>query len=83
MTYMILNESDVANIRFEDICQTSAEKLTRNRDGTKVMIKFRGETPSWLEGKPTKTRREIIDLLQDFDGDWMPDGVKEVILATT
>ena len=81
MTYVSIDESEVSEIKFEDICGTSVNKLLRTKDGSKVMVTFKGETPKWLEGKPTKTQPEMFDIIQDLDGDWMPDGMREIVLA--
>ena len=62
-TYVIIDASEVANINFSQVYETSADTLRYSMDGTKTFVKFRGETPSFLIGEPQYTQEEILNIL--------------------
>ncbi len=68
--YVILNNSDVNNIDFSKVLETSSEALRYNNDKTKTFVKFEGDTPSFLSGKTVYTRNEILAILNDENGEW-------------
>lgn len=63
MMYVIINQSEVSSVNFDQVVETSTETLRYSIDGTKTFVKFFGETPTFLEGKPQYTRGEIINTL--------------------
>tara|TARA_R100000808_G_scaffold142_2_gene1056 strand:- start:21660 stop:21893 length:234 start_codon:yes stop_codon:yes gene_type:complete len=67
--YVILTADEVENINFDDVLETSADTLRRSSEG-KTFVKFEGDTPSWLAGKPTMTQAEILTVLNAPDGEW-------------
>ena len=52
MMYVIINQSEVSSVNFDQVVETSTETLRYSIDGTKTFVKFFGETPTFLEGKP-------------------------------
>ena len=48
----------------------SAGMLRYSTDGSKALVKYRGDQPSFLDGKTTYTHAEIMVVLRDTDGDW-------------
>ncbi len=68
--YVILNSSDINNIDFSKVLETSSETLRYNNDKTKTFVKFEGDTPSFLNGKTQYTHAQILAILNDEEGEW-------------
>jgi hypothetical protein len=58
-TYVIIDADDVSSVDFDAVMQTSAEHLRYSLDGTKTVVKFVGDTPSFLVGKTQYNHDEI------------------------
>lgn len=67
LTYVIVDASELANVNFDSVKQSSADKLRYSLDGTKFLLKFEGETPSFLEGKDQYNQTEILNILSGSD----------------
>lgn len=63
MNYVIINKSEVANVEFSKVKETSADTLRYSIDGTKTFVKFEGDTPTFLQGKQQYTHAQIIEIL--------------------
>ena len=63
ITYVIIDASEVANIDFDKVAETSTDTLRYSLDGTKTFVKFEGDTPSFLVGKPQHNHAEILSIL--------------------
>ena len=61
--YVIIEASDIPSVNFDEVLQTSEETLRYSRDGIKALLKFDGQTPSFLEGKTQYTYSEILSIL--------------------
>ena len=61
--YVILNASEVSNVDFDQVLETSSDCLIYNVDGTKTFVKFEGDTPSFLIGKTEYDHAEILSIL--------------------
>ena len=62
-TYVIIDASEVANVDFDQVQETSADTLRYSVDGTKTFVKFEGDTPSFLNGKTKYDHAEILSIL--------------------
>lgn len=67
--FVILNASEVPTINFYEVEQDNAEVLRFNVNKSilqqsKTFVKFSGDTPSFLEGKPTLTLAEMKEELK-------------------
>lgn len=62
-TYVIIDASEVSNVDFDQVLQSSADMLRYSLDGTKTFVKFEGDTPSFLIGEPQYTQEEILNIL--------------------
>ncbi len=52
MKYVIIDSSDKDNINFSEVSETSAETLRYSLDGSQIVLKFKGSTPSfWKESR--------------------------------
>ena len=65
--YMIFNVSELPQIDFSKVLETSAETVRRSVDGTKTFVKWEGDTPSCVDSLTTKegpyTYEEILGIL--------------------
>jgi len=68
--YIIITSSDVSSIDFTKIQETSADTLRWNIDNTKTFVKYEGYKPTCLHGKTAYTYAEILNILNDVDGEW-------------
>lgn len=73
MIYVILNSSELPNVDFNQVLQTSADTLRYSLDGSKFVVKFKGETPGFLIGEPQYTKEEILPILAGAD--WSSDEI--------
>ena len=68
--YVIINASEVSGIDFGKVLEYSASTLRYNKDNTKTLVKFEGDTPSFLNGKTQYTYDQILTILNDEEGEW-------------
>ena len=61
--YIILDSSEVGNVDFDEVIQVSADTLRYSVDGSKFVVKYEGDTPSFLEGKTEYTHSEMLTIL--------------------
>lgn len=62
-TYVIIDASEVSNVDFDQVMQTSVDTLRYSLDGSKTFVKFEGDAPAFLDGLMKYTRSEILDIL--------------------
>ena len=75
--YVIINASEVNSVDFSQVNETSANTLRYNISGSQTIVKFDGDTPSFLSGKTQYSHTEILTLLDSTD--W----VKTCLLYTS
>jgi len=63
MIYVIYEMREVAKIDFSEIIQTSESTLRISVDGEKTVLKFAGETPSFLVGVEQFNHSEILEIM--------------------
>jgi hypothetical protein len=73
--YIIIESSEVSLIDFSEVMETSADTLRYSVDETKTLVKFIGDTPSFLEGKTQYTHSEILTILSGSE--WTPEAPGE------
>lgn len=73
MIYVILNSSELPNVDFNQVLQTSADTLRYSLDGSKFIVKFEGDTPSFLIGEPQYDHAEILNVLAGAE--WSSDEI--------
>ena len=66
--FMIFNVTELLNIDFNQVCETSIDTIRKSVDGTKTFVKWDGDiTPSSVEALTTKegpyTYDEILVIL--------------------
>ena len=72
-TYVIIDASEVTNVDFDQVLETSADTLRYSVDGTKTFVKFEGDTPSFLIGEPQYDHAEILSILSGPE--WTSDEI--------
>ena len=65
LQYVIIDESDVNSVDFEQVAETSADTLRYSVDGTQTFVKYEGTQPFFLLGKTEYTHEEILNILSD------------------
>ena len=63
MKYVIILAEEVSNVDFSQVLETSEETLRYNNDRSLALLKFEGDTPSFLEGKTTYDYEQIMEIL--------------------
>ena len=59
-TYIILEDTEVSSINFNQIIEDNIDTLRYSVDETKTIVKFKGTTPDFLAGKTQYTHKEIL-----------------------
>lgn len=72
-TYVIVNSTELESVNFTQVLQDSADLLRYSLDGSKFLLKFDGDTPSFLEGVPQYDYAEILSILSGSE--WQPEEV--------
>ena len=67
MKYVIIPSSELSNIDFSQVLETSASTLRYSLDSSEFLLKFEGETPSFLEGKTEYDYSAIMDILNSSE----------------
>ena len=63
MNYTILNTDELSSVYFNEENETSENTLRYNNAKTEFLLKFEGETPSFLEGKTLYDYNGIMEIL--------------------
>ena len=61
--YVIIESSEVSSVDFSEVMETSADTLRYSVDETQTLVKFEGDTPSFLVGKTEYNHSEILNIL--------------------
>tara|TARA_R100001460_G_scaffold1544_3_gene5766 strand:+ start:5038 stop:5271 length:234 start_codon:yes stop_codon:yes gene_type:complete len=61
--YVIIEASEVGNVDFAQVQETSANTLRYSLDNSKTFVKFEGNTPSFLDGKTQYSKSEMVAIL--------------------
>jgi len=74
--YVIINADEVDSIDFDLILERNENFLSYSRNGSKALVKFVGDTPSFLEGKTQYTHSEILTVMatDEWSSDPNPPG---------
>jgi len=59
--------ANVASIDFSQVQETSQDTLRLSLDETKTVLKFTGETPSFLEGLQQYNHKDILAVMHSSD----------------
>lgn len=65
--FMMFNVSELNNIDFNQVLETSSDTVRKSVDGTKTFVKWEGDTPTCVSNLTTKegpyTYSEILTIL--------------------
>ena len=61
--YTIISKDDVASIDFDQVLEGNESHLHYSLDGSKTLVKYRDDQPSFLSGKQEYTHEEILAIL--------------------
>ena len=68
---MIFNVSELSNINFEEVLETSSESIRKSVNGTKTFVKWEGAVPSCVSLLTTKegpyNTPEIVVIMNSSD----------------
>ena len=71
--YVIIDASEVSSVDFDQVLQTSTDTLRYSVDGSKALLKYEGDQPSFLSGKTEYTHSEILTILAGDE--WTSDEI--------
>ena len=61
--YTIISSEDVDSIDFDQVLEGNESHLHYSLDGSKTLVKYRDDQPSFLSGKQEYTHSEILAIL--------------------
>ena len=71
--YVIIDASEVSSVDFDQVLQTSTDTLRYSVDGSKALLKYEGDQPSFLSGKTEHSHEEILSILSGPE--WTSDEI--------
>lgn len=71
MKYVIIEADEVSNVDFSQVVESDPDKLRVNSTTSQRIVKFEGDTPSFLEGKTQHSHSEILEVLSASE--WNPE----------
>ncbi|QDP52257.1 MAG: hypothetical protein Tp152SUR359831_5 [Prokaryotic dsDNA virus sp.] len=63
MKYTILNKQELESVNFTEVLETSANTLRYNNANTEFLLKFEGDTPTFLVDKQLYDYEGIMQIL--------------------
>ena len=63
MIYVIYDMANISRVDFSEVMQTSEATLRLSLDGNKTVLKFNGDTPSFLVGLKQYNHSEILAIM--------------------
>ena len=60
---MIIAATEVEDVKFGDVLEDSPDTLRFSVDGSQTFVKFTGDTPAFLDGKPQHSLSEMKAIL--------------------
>jgi len=71
MIYIIYDTSKMDKIIFSEVIENNKNTLRLSLDGTQTILKFKGNTPTFLDGYTQYTHSEIIEIINNPDNGWL------------
>ena len=65
--YVIINTSNLSNVDYNLVEQSSLETTRKSLDDSLALISFYGDTPSFLDGVTQYNKDEILDIVTSSD----------------
>lgn len=71
MIYVIIEASEVDSVDFSQVVENNANSIRHKADDSQAIVKFEGDTPSFLEGKTQYSHSEILAIVNTAE--WNPE----------
>ena len=71
MIYVIIEASEVDNVDFSQVVENNTNSIRYKADDSQAIVKFQGDTPSFLEGKTQYSHSEILAIVNTAE--WNPE----------
>jgi len=71
MIYVIIEASEVDSVDFSQVVENNANSIRYKADDSQAIVKFQGDTPSFLEGKTQYSHSEILAIVNTAE--WNPE----------
>ncbi len=62
--YIIKNTADATDWDFDQLVDNNIDGSRKSLDGTKIIARFEGDTPSFLQGETEYTNAEILPIVK-------------------
>lgn len=66
-TYVIVDSAEASSFDFSQLVDIDESYSRKSLDGSKILARFEGDTPSFLIGEPQYTHEEILNILSGPD----------------
>jgi len=60
--YIIVSSTEASNFDFSQLVDNDESSSRKNLDGSKILARFEGDTPSFLIGEQQYTQEEILPI---------------------
>lgn len=71
MIYIIYESSKINEIQFSEVIENNQNTLRLSVDGTQTILKFKGNTPTFLDGYTQYSHSEILEIINNPDNGWI------------
>ena len=71
MIYVIIESGEVDSVDFSPVVENNANSIRYKADNSQAIVKFEGDTPSFLEGKTQYSHSEILAIVNTAE--WNPE----------
>ena len=61
-TYVIVDSAEASSFDFSQLVDIDESYSRKSLDGSKILARFEGDTPSFLIGEPQYTQEEILPI---------------------
>ena len=72
-TYVIVDSAEASSFDFSQLVDIDESYSRKSLDGSKILARFEGDTPSFLIGEPQYTQEEILPILAGAE--WSSDEI--------
>ena len=72
-TYVIVDSAEASSFDFDQLIDIDESYSRKSLDGSKILARFEGDTPSFLEGETQYTQEEILPILAGTE--WSSDEI--------
>ena len=72
-TYVIVDSAEASSFDFSKLIDIDESYSRKSLDGSKILARFEGDTPSFLIGEPQYTQEEILPILDGAE--WSSDEI--------